>query len=53
MLFNALMRAKEVVIGHKLNDDALQMSRAEDMDMIQAFFAGRSDPEHSEGIRLG
>ena len=52
-LFNTLMGAREVVIGHKLNEDTLQMSGTEDQDMIQAFFAGRSDPAFSVRICVG
>ena len=43
-LLDALMGAREVVIGHKLNEDTLQMSGAEDQDVIQAFLTGSSDP---------
>jgi hypothetical protein len=52
-LFDALMGAREIVVGHKLNEDTLQMSGAYDQDMIQAFFAGRSDPAFGVRICVG
>jgi hypothetical protein len=51
-LLNPLMRAREVVIGYILDEDALKMSGTEDQDVVQAFFTAGSDPAFSVRIRV-
>jgi hypothetical protein len=53
MLIDTLMGARSVVILSKFDQDALQMLRIDDENMIQAFFPDSANPPLGVSICIG
>ena len=53
MLIETLMGTRSVVVLRKFDQDALQMLRIDDENMIQAFFPDSANPPFSISICIG
>ena len=53
MLIDTLMGARSVVVLRKFDQDALQMFRIDDENMIQAFFPDSANPPFGVSICIG
>ncbi len=53
MLIDTLMGARSVVVLRKFDQDALQMLRIDDENMIQAFFPDSANPPFGVSICIG
>ena len=53
MLIDTLMGSRSVVVLRKFDQDALQMLRIDDENMIQAFFPDSANPPFGVSICIG
>ena len=53
MLIDTLMGARSVVVLRKFDQDALQMLRIDDENMIQAFFPDSANPPFGVSMCIG
>jgi len=53
MLIDPLMGSRSVVVLRKFDQDALQMLRIDDENMIQAFFPDSANPPFGVSIGIG